>query len=193
MYSFIVGHNVFWACVFLAFFEWEHFSWRNFLLLFAVKPVWQMTRRRNMKLCLLMLMQPHRNSLSLPAWSLLGTSLFRVPGEEWGGWDLDKCSKCLRTELCFFFSVLFKMQSLVVVFYKGIKYIQLKFPNIVDDLRTGWLNLLLVFRSLPQTWNSFKTESNVLVRLKEKERLSKHIHFSFHFWPKVWSNSTQSL
>lgn len=38
-----------------------------------------------MKLCLLMLMQPHTNSLSLPAWSLLGTGLLWVSGEEWGG------------------------------------------------------------------------------------------------------------
>ena len=193
MYSFIVGHNVVWAWVFLTFLEWEHFSCRDFLLLFAVKPVQQMSRRRNMKMCLLMLMQPHTNSFSLPAWSLLGTHLLRLPGEEWEGWDLDKCVKWLRTELCFFFSVLLKMQSFGEVFYMGIKYIQLKFPNIVDEMRTEWLNLILVFRSLSQTWNYFKPESKFLVRLQEKERLSKCTHFSFHFWPQIWSNSTQNL
>lgn len=31
----------------------------------------------------------------------------------------------------------FKMQLFKVVFSKGMKYIQLKFPNIEDDLRNG--------------------------------------------------------
>lgn len=134
----------------------EYLSCRD-VLLFAVKPAQQMTRRRTIALCLIILMQPCANSLSLPAWQLLGTSLLRAPGEEWEVWTFAKCSKHWRTELCFFFSVVFNMKSFGKGILKGIKYNQQKFSDVVDYLRTGWLNLNLVSRSLSQTWVWFST------------------------------------
>lgn len=85
-------------------------TWRNFFVLFAMKPVWQMTRKRNMKLCLLILIQTLINSVSLLARSLLGTSLLRVFRERWRILCLDKSSKCIKAELFCFFSLVFKMQ-----------------------------------------------------------------------------------
>lgn len=96
LYSFIVGHTEIWVWVFsCCCSEWEHFSWRNFLCL-----LWNQCNKWPGELltCLCLCWCSNIQTPSLPGWLLLDTSLLRDPGEERKGWDLDKCSKLLRTE-----------------------------------------------------------------------------------------------
>lgn len=96
LYSFIVGHNEFWGWVFPAFFLSESTSAGEISLCCLL---WnQCNKCPELLSCLCLCCCSHIQTLSLPDWLLLGISLLRVAGEEWEGWDLNKCSKWLRTE-----------------------------------------------------------------------------------------------